>query len=177
MNEAPRDRYREEALRYRDLRDRLDVLERALEEGNPLEDEIGRVKAEVAAIPRGHFPAFLIYFAWTLSALTCLLAFYWNAAEPMAADHFGSPDSWYLERYRPVGASVWSFLRRATATPWSAAAVACIYIVLWSMERRLPFWRARALMRAAGVLTFVGLAFAYGSLCHLLLMPLCRSGG
>ena len=151
------------------------MLRCALSAGESVEEELAAAELRLATAragePRGATFGFIVLCLWSAVAIWGLARFY-AVMSPCYEEIWGSPDCWYLQKFRPTAAWVWGVLRSPVSPLLCFAAPPLLLGVLWLVQRRLVGRTARRLVKAAAVAETLVFALVVLSLFNLLLRPL-----
>jgi len=175
LGELPDQEEQRQRTHFEAIRQRVRALEAARRTVGGVEQELERARRELSdagrGLPRGHTRGFITLCLWFAGTLTCLV-FASARLLPIATLIWGSPEHWYLLRFRPFAAGVWRVWRATTSSAWSVAIPVIVLALVWAAQRKLPRWRARCMIRTVVALETVFVLVITGSLFNLLTRPL-----
>ncbi len=136
-----------------------------------LEQEKKQVLRISKEIPQGDNLWFGVFLVLYVGEIACLGTVYYNLS-PTLTEWWSSPENWYIQRYRPLAASTWSFLQLFVSFPYISIALIFPILLLWYTQRKLKPWHARNISRGGIFLVSSGVLCLGIMLFRLLQGPL-----
>ena len=130
-----------------------------------------RRQAPIYGHLRGDSTCFLGVLLWSFATIVLAMHMY-SSFRPMLIGMWGTPDEWYITRFRPTSARMWLLGEMIYSSWWCRIALLAVAGALWHVQRQLRRQSARILLISAMVLVAASVVFFAFSLLHLTLMPL-----
>ena len=154
---------------------RQQALEVALAAGESTSEKLDAARDEVldlqARLPRGDVPIFCFCCVWCLASIWALVTVY-SHMNSILLELWGSADNWYLQRYRPLTASIWPIGRFVTSSYWSGLIFALLFGLLWGVQRRLQRRHARTAIKTFLIVETLTILAMLLVVIQLMVLPL-----
>ncbi len=130
---------------FKKLKASISILEAASAAGNPVSDELEKLKMQLAAAPRGDWLRFLGLYLWFSMTLVLALSIL-QVVQDFLRWRWGYPDNPSVQHFHPLAAGLWKLIQELTSSTWVAPIPGLVLAGLWLIQSRLVRWQARKLL-------------------------------
>ncbi|MBI5778291.1 MAG: hypothetical protein HZA49_02420 [Planctomycetes bacterium] len=163
----------------KEARIREKILSAARAHGENVKDDLEQAKSQVTdltkRIPRGDNLSFYSFcILYTLCVL--LFVYVYRSTHPYLMMAWDSLDNWYLQRFRPGGVQIYQVGYFIASSIWFPVLAVLLLILLWRIQKRLQYSRARRLIAIITILGAIAGLILFFGLFQLISSPLTRGG-